>query len=124
MTEFMTLLVHPRLIGLNIFIALSSLIVWHAWLKPAQTSVKLIRAFWLCCFSLLAMWLMQQQHHVLNGELLPTPDSPTAVSLRGVTRYVSQRQAWLYQYGILPILVFGLCYVAIERILLRRRGEA
>jgi len=30
MTEFITLLLHPRLIGLNIFIALSSLIVWHA----------------------------------------------------------------------------------------------
>jgi len=67
---------------------------------------------------------MQQQHHVLNGEPLPTPDSPIAVSLKGVTRYVSQRQAWLYQYGIFPMLAFGICYVAIERILLRRRGEA
>lgn len=124
MAEFITLLMHPNLVGLNIFIALSSLIVWHVWLKPPQNSVKVLRAFWLFCFSLIAMWLMQQQHHVLNGELLPTADSPVAVSLKGVTRYVSQRQAWLYQYGMFPVLVFGLCYAAIERILLRRRNEA
>jgi hypothetical protein len=128
MTDFIRLLVHPQLFGLNAFIALASLMVWYVWTyqtpKEVPASAKVLRVGALCCFSLFAMWLMQQQHHVLNGELFPTPDSPLAVSLKGVTRYVSQRQALFYEYGMFPVIVLILCYAAAEWLLQRGSSKA
>jgi hypothetical protein len=128
MVEFIELLIDSHLIWLNAFIVISLLVVWHIWRSQTPnrtpTKVKVLRIGGLCCFAFFAIWLMQQQHHVLNGELFPTSDSPVAVSLRGVTRYVSQRQALLYEYGMLPMVVLILCYAAVERLLQRGSSEA
>lgn len=115
MIEFLSLLVHPDLLGLNALGALGMLVVWHYWTHLESSRIKLIRALTFIGFFLACAWAMQQQHHVLNGALLPSSDSPVKVSLRGVTHYVSVRQSWLYELSMLPMLIIGLLFVLIER---------
>lgn len=119
MTEFLALLVHPSLVWLNLFTALVLLMV-GAFMRVREPERNL---FWLvvfcAAFGLASMWLMQQQHHVLNGSRVPTPDYPVSVSLRGVVRYVSWPQAIAYQYGLLVVFAAGFGIAGIERLFSR-----
>lgn len=121
MTEFLTLLVHPSLVWLNLFFVLGLFMV-GAFIRIREPERNL---FWLvvfcAAFGLASMWLMQQQHHVLNGSMVPTPDHPVSVSLRGVVRYVSWPQAIAYEYGLLVIFAAGFGVMALERFFSRRK---
>jgi hypothetical protein len=121
MTEFLTLLVHPSLIGKNLFFLLVLFMV-GAVMRIREPERNLFWLVVLCAsFGLAGMWHMQQEYHVLQGNAFPTPNQSTAVPLRGVVRYVSWPRAFAYEYGLLMLFAAGFGVVALERFFSRRK---
>lgn len=121
MTEFLTLLIHPSLIGQNLFIVFGLLMV-GAVMRIREPERNLFGLIVLCtAFGLACVWHTQQEYHVLQGSAFPTPDRSVAVPLRGMVRYVSWPRAFAYEYGLLVIFVAGLGVLAIERIFSQKK---
>ena len=123
MKDFLSLLVHPSLIGINVFIVFGIAMVWFV-MEHKSRADKLLRGAWAISLALIAIWMFQQEHHVRLGSLVPTASQPAAVSFKGTIRYVSETRAFLYQSGMWLLLGTGLVVIGIDRFMSRKRDEA
>ena len=123
MKDFISLLVDPALLGMNVFIVLGAVMICFMQAHDNSTN-KLVRIAWPIALAILAIWIFQQEHHVCLGSLIPTATHPVAVAFKGTTRYVSEAQAFLYNSGMWLLLGVGLCFLGLNYVASRKRHEA
>ena len=96
-------------------ISLVALGVALAIFKLPKNPVSRKHAIWLLWvigFGILAVWTMRQQSLVFGGGLVPSPDQPISVAIKGTVRYVSQELAYRHSASIWPIILCGLAFAA------------
>ena len=123
MKDFISLLIHPSLVGINVFVVLGVAMVWLATEHKSGVD-RLFRAGWAVSLALIAIWMFQQEHLVRLGSSVPTVSQPVAVAFKGTTRYVSETQAFLYDSGKWFLFGAVLVVIGIDRLFLRKRHEA
>jgi len=91
--------------------------------RDTDSRKKFVYLLWAVCFAVVAFWAIRQESLVLAGSMSPSSNQPVAVATKGVTRYVSQDQAYRHGASMWVLLAALTSFMVIHK-LAARANEA